>query len=122
MGIVIYARRKYVYHLKHTWLLTFLVSLMLFPAYAIEVTDIANRLSHLVTLLLAQAVFIEYLGGSLPKLSYLTVLDEYILWNFVLTLGVAISMSIVRHNIDISDDESIDKGSKVDIQCFCAFV
>eukprot|EP01083_Nonionella_stella_P155857 504062_1 len=84
--VMITARRKWRYYLNQVVIFVFFQSLLLLPGYSIDVRDVGDRLAYIVTLLLAQTALLSFMSDSLPKLTYFSVLDEYILWNFVLTL------------------------------------
>ena len=84
--ISITALRKWQYYLKHVALFVMIQSLLLAPGYAIDVLDVGTRLGYFVTLLLAQTALLYFVKDSLPKLKYYSILDEYIMWNYFLTM------------------------------------
>merc|ERR1711933_88038 len=59
-------------------------------AFPIAITDVADRLSISVTLMLTAVAFKYVITEQLPKVNYLTVMDYYLLEGFImLTLLIA---------------------------------
>ena len=65
-----------------------------------------------MTLLLAQTALLFVIQDSLPKLTYYSILDEYIMWNFVLTAICSIQTGIF--SLDRLDE---DVASRLDKYC-----
>jgi hypothetical protein len=53
-----------------------------FSAFCIDVADLADRMSIILTLLLTAVAFKFVIADSLPKLSYSTYIDYFLLMNF----------------------------------------
>ena len=53
--------------------------------------DDSSRIGHLTTLILAQIASLYIVDSSLPKLSFFTLLDVYVLCSFLLTVFITIS-------------------------------
>eukprot|EP00040_Diaphanoeca_grandis_P043727 m.268906 g.268906 ORF g.268906 m.268906 type:complete len:485 (-) comp81239_c0_seq1:26-1480(-) len=77
-------KRKANYYVTNiVSLMTGLVTLC-FSAFSVELEDIADRMSIILTLLLTAVAFKFVIADSLPKLSYSTLMDYYLLLNFVI--------------------------------------
>jgi len=63
------------------WPMMILTALSMF-VFAIDVSNIADRLSYLVTLLLTVVAFQNSVQDQLPDLPMLTILDKFILYSF----------------------------------------
>ena len=86
LSVHVTALRRWLYYLKHVLLFVMIQSLLLAPGYAINVEKVGERLEYFVTLLLAQTALLFFVKDSLPKLKYYSILDEYIMWNYILTM------------------------------------
>lgn len=60
----------------------FLLSVLVFTSWAIPAEELADRLSVTLTLVLTSVAFKYMVAQELPKISYLTLLDKYILMSF----------------------------------------
>eukprot|EP01084_Bolivina_argentea_P142751 250744_1 len=113
--MMIHAKRKWRYYFNQVVVFVFIQSVLLLPGYAIDVRDVSDRLGYFVTLLLAQTALLYFVADSVPKLTYFSILDEYIMWNFVLTVLCSVQTSIMSV---IEDDENAEE---VDFWCFIGF-
>eukprot|EP01084_Bolivina_argentea_P318433 552228_1 len=93
----------------------FLIVAGCFSAFVIPRGDIADRLSVTVTLMLAAVAYRFIVTQMLPKVSYLTIMDYYILLGFVSV------MVLIAENA-IAGVQSLDKyGAAIDLWCAILF-
>ena len=88
-------KRKYTYFLTNIVCLMFLISLLSFTTFFVSPESIGDRLGVILTLLLTAVTFKFVVSQSLPPVSYLTVLDWYVLSSVVFIFSVAIENSVV---------------------------
>lgn len=88
-------KRKYSYFLTNIVFLMFLISLLSFTTFFVSPDNTGERLSVILTLLLTAVTFKFVVSQSLPPVSYLTVLDWYVLTSVIFIFAVAIENSIV---------------------------
>ncbi len=86
-----------------------------FSTFAIPRGEIADRLSVTVTLMLAAVAFQFIVSTMLPKVSYLTVMDYYMLSGFVMLI------LMVLENAVCGAIESDDVGNAIDLWCSIVF-
>ena len=103
-------KRKYTYFLTNIVCLMFLISLLSFTTFFVSPDSIGDRLGVILTLLLTAVTFKFVVSQSLPPVSYLTVLDWYVLSTVVFIFSVAIENSVVakmeRKSHQLMVDES----------------
>eukprot|EP01083_Nonionella_stella_P185703 677770_1 len=114
--------RNYMVYMWSIYLLAFVSTASTLFAFALDpVEDLADRLGFVVTLLLTAVAFQFVVTSELPKLPYLTVLDEYIVSSFIFLFGVMFSVAVIPLVGDRFDYEPGDKDhiiSKVDFVVF----
>ena len=91
LSVLVAAKRKWKYYWNQVGIFTFLLAALSFVAYFFEPSDLGSRLGHLTTLILAQIASLYVVDASLPKLSFYTTLDYYVLFSFMTTCVVTIS-------------------------------
>lgn len=79
---MILEERRAAYYMWNIGLPNFLLSLLVFTSFAIERQDLADRLSVTLTLVLTSVAFKYMVSQELPRISYLTLLDVYVLVSF----------------------------------------
>ncbi|CAK0886827.1 unnamed protein product [Prorocentrum cordatum] len=86
--------RRPGFYLWQVYFPMWMLVLLAFPILLLPVSDFGNRLSYLSTLLLAAISYKNWLGNVLPKCSYLTFIDQYVLVSigviFVVTMESAV--------------------------------
>ena len=75
-------QRRAAYYMWNIALPNFLLSALVFTSFAIAPEDLADRLSVTLTLVLTSVAFKYMVAQELPRISYLTLLDKYILLSF----------------------------------------
>ena len=68
------------------------------------VEDYGDRLAHGVALLLTIVAFKFVIAGRLPLLSYLTLLDKYVMWSFTFIFGLCAEATAVHYVVDADPD------------------
>lgn len=91
----VHAQRKYNYYLWNIAAMVNMISFLAFTSFAIDRDDIGKRLSVSLTLLLTVVAFKNFVSSILPKVSYLTLLDKYVLFNVAFIFLVAIENAVV---------------------------
>jgi len=100
LHIIMPVTRRYQYYL---WSIAFvacmITTLGLLP-FALPASDIGGRLSISLTLLLTAVTFTFVVADSLPKVAYLTLLDKYVIFNFMCLYFVAVENGVVGNLAD----------------------
>ena len=96
--IQMHARRHYSYYIFNVALIMCLITALTFSSFSIKSTEPGNRLQVTLTLLLTSIAFKYVISQSLPTVSYLTVMDKYImcctLFQFFMSVQVSISGNV----------------------------
>ncbi|XP_038057953.1 gamma-aminobutyric acid receptor subunit beta-like [Patiria miniata] len=82
--LTMHVRRKSGFYLWNVGLILMLILLLCFTCFAVSPEEPADRLSVTVTLLLTAVAFKYVVSQSLPTISYLTLLDKYVLCGLIL--------------------------------------
>lgn len=93
MGVI--ATRFHGYYTWNVFLPTFLLTLMSVTTFAVPVGDVADRLSVILTLVLTSVAFKFVVAQGLPKISYNTCLDYYVLVSFLLLAATVVECAVV---------------------------
>ena len=97
-------------HILNIWLILFLMSILTYGAYLVPVTDVGDRSSITLTILLTAVAFRFILQDSLPQMSYLTTVDYYVLWTFILICATAIMTLVTAGLLGVTDTISCGSG------------
>jgi hypothetical protein len=82
MSVDFVATRKFPYHIFNIYFPLFLLTGMLFCSFAVDPSEAADRLSLTLTVVLASVAYKYIVSQDLPRISYLTLCDLYVLGNF----------------------------------------
>jgi len=93
--IIIPTLRKSGYYVRDVMMVTTGICLLSFSAFAMPVTDLADRMSVLLTVLLTAIAFKLVISDSLPKISYWTELDVYMNFNFFLLFVISVENTLI---------------------------
>jgi len=107
-SIKIKLRRKSEGWLKNVILLLWLICSCAFAAFSLDPKDLGDRFGIVLTLLLTATAFKFVVSDSLPKVTYMTVLDKYVSYcNLVLILFVLYFSTVPHLDFvhDIFDDD-----------------
>ena len=88
-------KRNTNYYLQKIISLQVLISLLLFPFFALPYEDLNDRLANTLTLLLAAIAFNFTVVGELPKISYTSSLDYFFNFNYLFLGVTALSHFII---------------------------
>jgi len=75
-------KRNTTFYVQKIMALQVLISLLLFPFFALPNEDLNDRLANTLTLLLAAIAFNFTVAGELPKISYSSLLDYFFQLNY----------------------------------------
>jgi len=81
--------RRSRFYLWHTYLPMYMLVTLTFPVLFIPGSDLSDRLSNTFALLLAAIAYKNWMGDILPRCSYLTELDAYVLAGMVIIFVIA---------------------------------
>lgn len=101
--------RKSTKYLVNNVLVLFLLSMLSFYAFVVPIDSASDRGSVTVTLLLTAISFQQFLADSLPKMSYLVLLDKYILMCFGTMFVITIENAAVAFLTGIEKTVSCGK-------------
>ncbi|KAJ8037905.1 Glycine receptor subunit alpha-3 [Holothuria leucospilota] len=82
--IKLHAQRKPLFYVWNVVLPVFCILALSFTSFVIDAENPSDRLSVTVTMLLTAVAFKSAVSSMLPKIPYLTLLDKYVLCNFIL--------------------------------------
>ncbi len=93
----------------------FIIVGLAFVSFALPLTQLNDRLSVILTMVLTSVAFKYVVAGYLPKVSYLTLLDKYVLISFVVLGITAVQNAIVfRKSMDDDVDmDALERGDRV---------
>merc|ERR1712134_237751 len=106
--IDVLARRRSSYFVWNVMIPVFLISSVGCTVYGIPMSDLADRLSVTLTLMLTNVAYKITVADSLPQLGYLTYLDYFTVFNFVFLVILAFENLIVGRNADKDWAEDFD--------------
>ena len=87
--------RLWISYFWQIFLLLFLMSAFALFAFTLDINDSGNRLNFSTTVFLTKVAFQFSISSLLPKLSYLTLLDIYVIACMVFSCSVMLQISIV---------------------------
>ncbi|XP_046574337.1 LOW QUALITY PROTEIN: cys-loop ligand-gated ion channel-like [Haliotis rubra] len=123
MMVMCHAARRPGFFVWNIFLTMMLITLLAFTTFAIGVTLTQNRLQLSFTLVLTGVAFKFVVNQSLPRISYLTYMDKYILSSMVYLCLVCVWHSVIGRLHEIGhDDWAMDYDWKA-LLCFvCTYV
>mmetsp|Transcript_68784 Transcript_68784/g.201446 ORF Transcript_68784/g.201446 Transcript_68784/m.201446 type:complete len:371 (+) Transcript_68784:56-1168(+) len=100
LTVCFHVSRNVPYYIWKVLMPIYLLTLLTFCVFAMEVRDVADRLSAVITLFLASFAMLYVVEHHLPKTNFLTVVDKVIVMNSVLLVSVGcIIVFLIRvHN------------------------
>ncbi|KXJ08495.1 ligand-gated ion channel 50 [Exaiptasia diaphana] len=90
-----FVRRKNGFYLWNVALIVFLITALSFTSFSVPISESADRLSVTLTLLLTAIAFKFVVSQSLPTISYLTLLDMYVISGLVFLFCIAVENGLV---------------------------
>lgn len=109
--------RDPAYYTAHYLFPCFIIIMCAFPSYAIPPSDVADRLSVNVTMLLAVTIFGMYLADCMPKGGQITILDIYLNLAFIFVAAI-IAENCCISLYDAMDETNTDDTAWWDIACY----
>ncbi|KAI0208387.1 hypothetical protein LSAT2_006925 [Lamellibrachia satsuma] len=110
------AARRPAYFFWNIFLITFLICSLSFATFAVDRRLPQNRLQLSFTLVLTSVAFKFVVNQSLPKISYLTYLDKYVLATLIILVLVC-----AWHGLATKIAPG-DLGDILDTSAFCIFI
>jgi len=92
-GVVVH--RNYGHYTWNVFLPIFLITIMSVTTFVVPLEEVADRCGVILTLLLTSVAFKFVVGQDLPKISYNTYLDVYVLLSFDLLTFIALGVALV---------------------------
>ena len=83
-------QRKHKFYMINIFLLMFIITLLSLGSFAVKVSDAGDRLNICLTLTLTAVAFKFTASTNLPPVSYLTLLDHYIVTSFIYMFAVSL--------------------------------
>ncbi|CAC5356537.1 GABRG [Mytilus coruscus] len=102
------AVRQFGFFVWNILIIMTIISLLSFTTFAVDNTKPQNRLQLGFTLTLTGVTFRFVTNQSLPKISYLTKLDVYILFCMIFNFCISIWHAVITRFNDNSDQDSMD--------------
>jgi hypothetical protein len=94
--------RRPEYYLTNVALPIAVFSGLAFTAFSIPPAEVADRLGVALTLLLSLAAYKFAVTSMIPQVSYQTLLDRYVLDNFLLLAAVALTVGLLPRFLGVS--------------------
>lgn len=97
---VLHLQRKGDYYFHNVLINIFLVNVIALSAFAVGIGDIGDRLSLLSTTLVAVTAYQTVINENIPRKTYLTVCDKYIIFAVVYQVLMAVetvALSLISH-------------------------
>lgn len=122
----VYVHRKAAYYFYKIMLIILLLVLISeFTFFMDVVDDFPDRLNTSITLILASVAFLYVASESLPRISYLTVLDKMMLFSFIMLFMTALE-SFVAYVLAVkicnsSNECLVDESKMVDMVSAIAY-
>lgn len=104
-----HVKRKSGYYLWNITMIIFLISLLSFCSFSVEISSPSDRLSVTLTLLLTAVAFKFVVSQSLPTISYLTFLDKYVLCGLLFLGCMAIENAVAAIIPDVPTQKDFDQ-------------
>ena len=104
--IALTAVRKPQYYLWNIYIMLFILGTLSFTVFNIEPEELGDRLSNMLTLVLALVAFKLVLAQSLPSISYLTMLDIFTLGAMMLMFFISVATSTLPR-LDLEQDDML---------------
>lgn len=104
-----HVKRRSGYYLWNITMIIFLISLLSFCSFSVEISSPSDRLSVTLTLLLTAVAFKFVVSQSLPTISYLTFLDKYVLCGLLFLGCMAIENAVAAIIPDVPTQKDFDQ-------------
>ena len=92
--VQMHVRRQPSHYIYNVALVMFLIAGLTFSTFIFKPNQPGERLQITLTLLLTSVAFKYVISSSLPKVSYLTLLDKYVLWCLIFHFLMAVHSTV----------------------------
>lgn len=106
-SVTLSCRRATTSYLSNYVLATSVLSFINISALVLDITELADRIQIVITIMLTHSALKIVLSDEVPKVSYHTVMDNFLLSNFVLTGMAGIEATWIAWLL-MEDDSSAD--------------
>ncbi|KAK2553672.1 Cys-loop ligand-gated ion channel [Acropora cervicornis] len=104
-----HVKRKNGYYLWNIAMIIFLIDILSFCSFSVDISSPSDRLSVTLTLLLTAVAFKFVVSQSLPTISYLTLLDKYVLSGLIFLGFMAIENAVAAVIPNPDDQKMFDR-------------
>jgi hypothetical protein len=109
---ILTASRKPQYHMWNIYVMLLVLRSLSFTNFSVHVEETGDRLGIMLTLVLALIAFKLVLAQQLPSISFLTIIDVYILGSMLLMFFISVFTSLMpslglQHNTLLLADKVI---------------
>lgn len=104
-----HVKRKNGYYLWNIAMIIFLIDILSFCSFSVDISSPSDRLSVTLTLLLTAVAFKFVVAQSLPTISYLTLLDKYVLSGLIFLGFMAIENAVAAVIPNPDDQKMFDR-------------
>eukprot|EP00939_MAST-03C_sp_MAST-3C-sp1_P004066 g4066.t1 len=104
--LALIVKRHYVHYVKTIYAMIFFLTSCGFSVFSLKIDQMGERLAANFTLLLTMVAYKNELSAQIPRLDYITFLDQYIYLGFSMVLLLVFESVIVQKAFDakVSDD------------------
>jgi len=88
-------QRRHAYYLSKILLFIAMIVIMSWCVFFFDQSDVGSRIGVVVTLFLAEVAFNFVLSSSLPKISYNTSLDQYLIVSYIYIFSSLVECVVV---------------------------
>ena len=113
LRIALTARRRPMYFFWNIMLPMALIEALAYGSFAVPREDVADRLSVSLTMVLTAVAFKQIIAAELPNVSYLTLLDVFVLASFASTCLVAFENIVVGQVAFWEGDDTLADVDKI---------
>ena len=92
--IRLHVMRQYGFYIYNVAIIMCLITALTFSAFSVKVDSVGDRIQITLTLLLTSVAFKYYVQQFVPTVSYLTLMDKYLLCCMVFQFAMAIHNSV----------------------------
>ena len=119
-------RRRMIYYLLQCYIPTIMLVCLSWIIFFMHPNDVADRLAIGITILLTMVFFIGYINSSLPALSYVKAVDEY-LFSSLLLICLTVLEGIIVYALYKKHKRTLDNNSNnvrilLFFSCNCCFL
>lgn len=101
--------RAYSFYLRNVYFVVYVLSLISLVVFALPEDDLADRVGHILTLLLTAVAFKFVIADSIPKVGYSTDIDTFTLHNltFLVVIVLIVTVQAILVNSGVGGDAAL---------------